>query len=105
MDNPEKFKKHVKTTYENRKHKHAAEQGRRRASKLQATPKWADLDKIKLIYKEAHDLQKLDGIKRHVDHIIPLNHDKICGLHVENNLQILTAEENIQKSNNFEIGG
>jgi hypothetical protein len=75
---------------------------KRRAAVLQAIPKWVNLNEIKAIYEEADRLQKLDGIPRHVDHIIPLQHELVCGLHVENNLQILTAEENQRKSNKFE---
>ena len=65
---------------------------RRRAHLLNATPIWADLDKIKEIY-----LNCPEGY--HVDHIFPLNGKNSCGLHVENNLQYLTIEENLKKSN------
>jgi hypothetical protein len=66
----------------------------RKAQKLKATPKWADLDKIKEIYRN-----RPEGY--HVDHIIPLVSSRVCGLHVEHNLQYLPASENIRKKNNF----
>ena len=64
-------------------------------------PKWANLEKIKEIYHQARLLELSDGIPRHVDHIIPLQNPRVSGLHVENNLQILTASENLHKSNKF----
>lgn len=74
----------------------------RRARKLQATPSWLTLDqknKILEVYKQAKLLQYKDGIKRHVDHIIPLKSDIVCGLHVPWNLQVLTYYENCKKYN------
>jgi len=68
----------------------------RQANKIKATPKWANLEKIKQIY-----LNCPSGY--HVDHIIPLNNKSVCGLHVEYNLQYLTARENIKKSNKFHV--
>ena len=71
----------------------------RRASIRAATPAWADLDKIKEIYIEAARLTAETGIPHEVDHIIPLQGETVTGLHVHNNLQILTQEENRRKRN------
>ncbi len=51
------------------------------------------------IYREARRVTKLTGTWHHVDHIIPLNGKDVCGLHVPWNLQILTAVDNMFKSN------
>lgn len=72
----------------------------RRARKLQRTVKWGSPDKIREIYEEAAEMRK-QGQNVHVDHIIPLQGENVSGLHVENNLQIITAEENLRKSNKF----
>jgi len=76
-----------------------ANQAKRRAAKLRATPLWADDVKIKTLYRLARELEKRDGIQRHVDHIVPLCGKKVCGLHVHNNLRIIAAIENARKSN------
>lgn len=79
--------------------KNRAYESARKARKLQASPPWADLRKIKEIYIEAGELREKSGGSYHVDHIIPLQGRTVCGLHVESNLQILTAHENQVKSN------
>jgi hypothetical protein len=70
-----------------------------RARKLRATPVWANQDKMRSIYIEAKRLQKQNGVKYDVDHIIPLQGIAVCGLHVENNLQILLSSQNRSKHN------
>jgi hypothetical protein len=65
---------------------------KRRAKLLKAIPKFANLNKIKKIYKNCPK-------GYHVDHIIPLNNPIVCGLHVEWNLQYLSAKDNCSKGN------
>jgi hypothetical protein len=66
----------------------------RRKEIVNRIPKWANLEKIREIYKN-----RKKGY--HVDHIIPLQGKNVCGLHVENNLQYLKARDNLSKGNNF----
>lgn len=72
---------------------------KRNAIKKNALAPWADLTAIRAIYAEATRLTKETGIRHEVDHIYPLQGETCCGLHVENNLQILTKTENIRKKN------
>jgi 5-methylcytosine-specific restriction endonuclease McrA len=76
--------------------------GKRRALKLRATPSWLTqehLDQIQALYAEAARLTRETGIPHEVDHIIPLKGKTVCGLHVPENLQILTKAENQSKGN------
>ena len=74
---------------------------RYRATKLQATPKWADDGYIKLFYELAKVEEVRTGRKVHVDHIVPLQGNSVCGLHCEDNLQLLFDSDNCSKGNSF----
>lgn len=88
-----------KEHYRANKSAYLAKWAKRRAQKLQATPKWADLKAIDAIYAEAARLTVETGIQHEVDHIVPLQGKTVCGLHVDWNLQILTRAANRSKSN------
>ena len=75
----------------------------RRAAKIQRTVSWANLDAIRAIYTECSALNSLHGKRTyHVDHIIPLQGSMVSGLHVESNLQIVLAIDNLTKSNKYD---
>lgn len=67
----------------------------RRACEKQQIPRWADRNVIAKIYARC-------PLGHHVDHEIPLRGRLVSGLHVESNLQYLTAEANHRKHNSFE---
>ena len=92
LNNREKRKETVRLTRLNNPHTQKAITAKRRALKLKATPKFANLKKIREIYKNCPK-------GYHVDHIVPLQGKEVCGLHVEYNLQYLTKSENLSKSN------
>jgi hypothetical protein len=85
-----------KKHYYANKHLYVAKKAKYKASKLMATPKWANQIAIKEIYKNCPE-------GYHVDHIVPLQHPLVCGLHCEFNLQHLTAHDNLSKGNKFII--
>lgn len=78
---------------------------RTRTSSKNLTP--LELVAISSLYKECSSLSNATGVPHHVDHIIALKavdsngRHVACGLHVIANLQILTAKENLLKSNHF----
>lgn len=80
----------------------ASKAARRRSDLLLRTPAWADLSKIEEIYARAVAM-RANGYKVDVDHVIPLCGERISGLHVAENLQIIDTVENQLKSNQFAI--
>lgn len=82
------------TYYENNKWKYTAARSRRRAALLLATPSWANSEAIKKIYEHCPPGHE-------VDHIVPLQGELVCGLHVAENLQYLPSFDNRSKGNTF----
>ena len=77
---------------------------KRHAEKLLRTPKWLsewDHFFIQEIYSLSTLRSQVTKIPHEVDHIIPMQGKFVSGLHVPNNLQILTRTENRRKRNEY----
>lgn len=74
----------------------------REAQKLNACPAWARKGEtrreMQAHYLHAEWLEQTTGQSFHVDHIVPLQNDFVCGLHVPANLMVLEASQNVSKS-------
>lgn len=93
-------RKIISEQYRKRNSNYYAEYSSLRSRKLkQAKPSWLsewDLFLIEELYITARER----GLE--VDHIIPLKHKLVCGLHVPWNMQLLTRTANAKKSNKFD---
>lgn len=79
-----------RTTFLARKHQ---------AARLNAVPKWANEFFMDEAYRLSALRTKVTGIKWEVDHIVPLQSKLVCGLHCEQNIQVIPALLNKKKSN------
>lgn len=79
----------------------AIKRARKAAVRLR-TPAWANIDAIKALYECAEGKTRETGILHHVDHVVPLQGRRVSGLHVETNLQVLPAAENLRKNRRHE---
>lgn len=96
---PERTKKAWQKWAKNNPDATCFKSAKRRAITKFATPKWAN----RFFMQEAYDLArrrtKLLGEKYVVDHIVPLQHQLVCGLHVEHNMRVISERANSAKCN------
>ena len=102
--NKDKVNARIKNWGKQNRNKKLTHNNKRRATKLQRTPKWVDAEELWLI-AEVYDLaerrNKVTNIKWHVDHIVPLQGRLVSGLHVTSNLQVIPAKLNLSKGNRY----
>ncbi len=100
-DNPEKVVAKTRRWQEANPDK--CERQRSRRHMTSRRPGWANKFFIQEIYDLARRRTKATGVPWVVDHIIPLKNPLVSGLHVENNLRVVTRTENAAKGNRFNI--
>lgn len=71
---------------------------RRYAAKMQRLPAWFDADKVKEVYELATEFREA-GFAVDVDHIVPLQGERVSGLHWHGNLRVCLAAVNRSKGN------
>jgi hypothetical protein len=84
--------------------KRSAMSALQRAARRQAVPSWLtkeDRSEIGRIYALSQWMASVTGEIFHVDHIYPLISDFMCGLHLPSNLVVLSASDNLKKSNTW----
>ena len=76
---------------------------RRSALMKLAAPVWKDTKKILAMYQARDKLNAMFPHRApfHVDHVIPMQGERVCGLHVHNNLVVIPGVENVAKKNKF----
>lgn len=104
IDNKEYRQTYRRQHYLENKGQYNSSSSLRRAAKLQATPSWLtekQLHDITVIYTACAKVSERTGKPHHVDHVVPLQGENICGLHVPWNLAIIPAKMNLSKSNTY----
>lgn len=74
---------------------------RRKAVRKSSTPAWADTFALREAYELRRMREAITGGEWHVDHIVPLQHPLVCGLHNEFNVKVIPASVNCSKQNRY----
>jgi hypothetical protein len=101
LANPEKAREAVRKADAKRRGAKNASRKQYDEMLVQATPKWADLDAIRMFYEVA-DVLSRGGVKFHVDHLVPIRGKEVRGLHVQDNLRVIPAFLNLKKGNRLQ---
>lgn len=99
--NKEHRQQYRRAHYKQNAEKYLSAEARRRCL-MNQLPGWADVGRIEELYRWARTLSSQTGVQHHVDHIVPLQNKRVCGLHVQDNLRVVTAAVNLAKKNRFE---
>lgn len=66
-----------------------------------AKPPWVTWAECSVFWALSAQRTAETGVQHSVDHIVPLKHPLVCGLHCPANLRVIPLAENQAKSNNW----
>jgi hypothetical protein len=64
-----------------------------------ATPPWVDVDALKALVRKRDELTRATGVRHVLAHIVPLNHPRVCGLNVPENIKVVPWMTNASEGN------
>lgn len=71
------------------------------ASVIVSTPDWVDRKDLFMLHQWSRVMTVFTGKPHVMDHCIPLNHPRVCGLTVPWNLRVVPWATNARKSDRF----
>lgn len=74
---------------------------RKRKRLKDATPDWAGHAAIRHIYNECVRQSSELNMELEIDHVIPIFNKNVCGLHISENLRVVSHNLNTLKGNKF----
>ena len=95
-DHPEK-KKEYQERYEPNRPRHLSRLAKRRYQLKERTPAWNDPVAEEYVYYAATLVESAYGGEVTVDHIVPIKGERVSGLHVHTNLQLMSRDANMRK--------
>lgn len=101
QENKDRDREHKRNWMQRNKAYMLAKVRHRQMVARRAEPIWADKNTIEFFYATRQYMTQETGYAWHVDHIVPLQGDSVCGLHVHFNLRVIPAVDNLRKGNKF----
>lgn len=64
-----------------------------------ARPAWVEPASVAEFWRLSQETTRRTGVQHSVDHIVPLVHPTVCGLHCPANMRVIPLLDNMRKSN------
>lgn len=66
-----------------------------------ARPPWVTPQSVAQFWRDSAERTQATGVQHSVDHIVPLQHPLVCGLHCPANMRVIPLRDNTAKGNSW----